>query len=119
MSGRMLDDAKFLQQARRLEAAADRAYYAMFHAAEAAIALRGVEPGKTHSGVHSQFSEHLIKTGIVAKGYAAELDRGKKVRESSTYGGATIADSETVAHMIAFAEEFLARVGTLAREKKA
>ena len=44
--------------------AAGRAYYAMFYAAEAALAERGLQFRK-HSGVHAAFGEHLAKPGLL------------------------------------------------------
>ena len=40
--------------------AISEAYYAMFHAAKALLALRGIHP-KTHAGVVSQFGLQFVK----------------------------------------------------------
>ena len=54
-----------------VDGACNRAYYAMFDAARAALLASGspVRPdiGKTHSGLINTFSEHLIKNGPVPK----------------------------------------------------
>lgn len=44
------------------EAAAGRAYYAMFYAAEALLAEEGLK-FKKHAGVHGAFGQHFAKTG--------------------------------------------------------
>jgi uncharacterized protein (UPF0332 family) len=43
------------------DGACNRAYYAMFDAARAALAETGKDPGRTHRGVLSAFSERLVK----------------------------------------------------------
>ena len=42
--------------------AISEAYYAMFHAAKALLALRGIHP-KTHAGVVSQFGLQFVTEG--------------------------------------------------------
>lgn len=54
-----------------VDGACNRAYYAMFDAARAAL-LASSSPfrpdiGKTHSGLINAFSEHLIKNGPVSE----------------------------------------------------
>lgn len=46
-------------------AAVNRAYYAMFYAANALLATKGLERSK-HSGVIAAFRQHFVKTGIVS-----------------------------------------------------
>lgn len=55
-----------------VDGAANRAYYAMFDAARAALLASGspVEPdiGRTHSGLIGAFGLFLVKNGPVSKG---------------------------------------------------
>lgn len=44
--------------------AVNRAYYAMFYAANALLATKGMERSK-HSGVIAAFRQHFVKTGLV------------------------------------------------------
>lgn len=59
--------AKVLLAVGDVDGACNRAYYAMFDAARAALFASGapVAPdiGKTHSGLISAFGNHLVKTG--------------------------------------------------------
>lgn len=48
------------------DGACNRAYYAMFGAARAALLAAGVEMGRTHKGILNAFSEHLVKHGLLA-----------------------------------------------------
>ena len=54
-----------------VDGACNRAYYAMFDAARATLLASGapVEPdiGRTHSGLITAFSQHLVKNGPIAK----------------------------------------------------
>lgn len=44
--------------------AISRAYYAMFYAASALLASKGLSRSK-HSGVHSAFGEQFVKAGLI------------------------------------------------------
>ena len=44
--------------------AVSRAYYAMMHAANAALAVKGLQ-AKTHKGTQTLFNEHLVQPGKV------------------------------------------------------
>ena len=52
--------------------AISEAYYAMFHAAKALLALRGIYP-KTHAGVVSQFGLQFVTEGLIEELYAKSL----------------------------------------------
>ena len=59
--------AKMLLDTGDADGASNRAYYAMFDAARAALLGSGVEVGKTHKGVLNAFSERLVKNGPLPK----------------------------------------------------
>lgn len=114
----MLSDAQIMLRARRYLTAADRGYYCMFLSAEAALALVGVEPPKSHDGVIGLFGTHVAKKGLLPRRYQSELTRGKSVREDSTYGGEKAAGERQAAHIVEVAERLLADVKRLAEEKR-
>lgn len=83
----MLADARFNLAAGRVRSASDRAYYAMFHAAEAAVSLEpGVRMPRTHSGMHTVFLRLLVTPGRLPRTLADDLSRAMDLRHSSTYG---------------------------------
>ena len=45
-------------------AAVNRAYYAIFYAANALLATKGLQRSK-HSGVIAAFRQHFVKTGLI------------------------------------------------------
>lgn len=83
--------AKVLLDAGDLEGACDRAYYAMFNAARAALVASGapVQPdiGKTHGGLISAFSLHLVKTDRVPVEYGRIFNRMEELRLIADYKG--------------------------------
>lgn len=72
---RALESARLLLKSGDVEGACNRAYYAMFDAARAALIASNapVEPeiARTHSGLITAFSLHLVKTGRVGSNMAA------------------------------------------------
>lgn len=59
-----LEDADFLTEAGKYNIAANRQYYALYYAASALLISKGI-PTKTHSGLLTQISLNLVKTGIL------------------------------------------------------
>lgn len=83
--------AQTLLNAGDVDGACNRAYYAMFDAARACLMARGFDLGKTHKGVLSAFSEHLIKSGFVARDLGRLLKRAEAFRYVADYESGSIA----------------------------
>jgi len=66
------------------EDAVSRAYYAMYHAAMAALATLNVFP-RTHEGVVSEFGRRFVLTGIFQKELGRILAEVKATRETYEY----------------------------------
>jgi uncharacterized protein (UPF0332 family) len=102
-----------LAAARLLEAsgyhgfAASRAYYAMFYVAEAFLLQRGLTFSR-HTGVHSAFAEHFVRTGIVPVEFHRHLVQAMEIRHAGDYGGSQEVTREAAAEQITRAESFLA-----------
>ena len=58
------EDIGILQQAGRWSGAANRLYYAVFHAVNALFIHDGLQ-SNSHKGSHALFSMHYIKTGVL------------------------------------------------------
>lgn len=101
-----LNDAKLLLKNESYMAAANRAYYAIFHSARAILALDG-EDRKRHSGVISYFQEHYIKTQIFEKRYSYILQNAFEIRQEADYEDFYVLSKEDVFQQIFNAEEFL------------
>ncbi|WP_020178251.1 HEPN domain-containing protein [Methylopila sp. M107] len=97
------------------DAAAGRAYYAVFNAARAALArIADVDPEtiKTHTGLIARFSEALIRTGSVAPEFGRTLAVLAKDRAIADYDGRVI-DATKAAEDVERAEAFVAEVRRL------
>jgi uncharacterized protein (UPF0332 family) len=97
------------------DSACNRAYYAMYDAARAALLASGapVRPdiGKTHSGLINAFSEHLIKNGPVSKEMGRLLKRAEEIRLVADYKGDSI-EMRDAQEIVAQAETFIAAMRT-------
>ncbi len=108
-----LSDAKYLLQDHRLKAAANRAYYAMFHAAQAALSSVDVRPPKTHKGAINLFGRHLIKTGKLNKEYSKYLQDAYDLRQQSDYGTDVSVGEHHAEQVLERAEAFVAEANKL------
>ncbi len=91
-----LASAKVLVDTGDADGACNRAYYAMFDAARAALQASGfdVVNCKTHKGVLNAFSDHLVKNGPVPKDIGRLLKQAETRRYVADYEGDTITISD-------------------------
>ena len=112
-AGRALAAARILLRENETEGACNRAYYAMFAAAHAALwAAGGREDGlvvKTHSGLVAAFGEEVVKSGKIAPEQGRALARVLKTRLLADYS-ADSPDIDEAKETVALAEAFLAAV---------
>lgn len=90
-AARAVTSARLLLVAGDTDGACNRAYYAMFAAARAALwATRApveMEAVRTHSGLISAFSLQLVKTGHVPIELGRALNRAEELRLIADYKG--------------------------------
>lgn len=102
--------ARLLLEAGDVDGACSRAYYAMFDAARAALfaANAPVPPdiGKTHGGLISAFSLHLVKDGPVSPELGKTLNRALEIRLVADYKGESVELSDA-RELIEQAETFV------------
>ena len=110
-AGRACASARALLVLGDVDGACNRAYYAMFDAARAALLASDapVRPdiGKTHSGLINAFSDHLIKKGPIPKEMGRLLKRAEEVRLVADYKGDSVELSDAQ-EMMEQAEIFVA-----------
>ncbi|OQX52660.1 MAG: hypothetical protein B5M53_08040 [Candidatus Cloacimonas sp. 4484_209] len=102
----MLADAKLLLAEDRLRSATNRAYYAMFDAATAILVRLDVKC-KSHKGVLNQFSQYVVKSGLVDKELGKNLQRAYDMRQKSDYDFFAIITEEDAEKIVKNAEEFI------------
>ncbi len=95
--------------------ALSRAYYAMFYAANALLASKGISRSK-HSGVLSAFGEHFIKSGLIEQDYAKMLSHAFDSRLDSNYDVVFEADEALAEDVLQDARRFVERVERYLRE---
>lgn len=106
---RDLDDARYLLDGARTLAAVNRAYYACFHAAQAALLTVGQTP-TTHKGVVLRFAHHFVRTGAVDASTGAFLAYALNARTEADYDALTNANVRGTADLLADTERFVAAV---------
>lgn len=79
-----LADAKLLLERESYKSAANRSYYAVFHAMRAVLAYDGYD-SKKHSGIIAEFRRLYIKTGIFESGMSDTIRSLFDLRTDSDY----------------------------------
>ncbi len=92
------------------DGACNRAYYAMFDAARAALLASKApvppEIAKTHSGLISAFSLHLVKTGLIPVELGRSFNKAEDLRLIADYKGDPL-DADDGRWVVSQAQEFI------------
>ena len=114
-AGTACASARALLELGDVDGAVNRAYYAMFDAARAALLASGapVEPdiGRTHGGLIAAFGGYLVKNGPVAKEMGQLLNRAHEVRQAADYSGDSV-EPANAEELVEQAEAFVAAMRT-------
>jgi uncharacterized protein (UPF0332 family) len=94
-----------------VDGACNRAYYAVFDAARAALLASGApvrhDVAKTHQGLINAFSEHLVKNGRVPRDVGRLLKRAEEARLVADYNACSV-ELGDASEMVEQAETFVA-----------
>lgn len=104
-----LDAAKSLLASSNYKSAANRSYYAIFHAMRAVLAFDGIDM-KHHSGVISEFRKLYIKTNIFDIKLSQIISVLFDIRTESDYDDFFIISKSEVQEQIVNAECFLTEI---------
>lgn len=104
-----LKSAITLLAAESYKGAANRCYYAVFHAMRAVLAMDEIDM-KHHSGIISEFRKRYIKTGILEVGLSDVITAAYDLRTDSDYNDFYVVSKRDVAEQIESAEYFLSRI---------
>lgn len=103
-----------------VDGASNRAYYAMFDAARAAILSLALpektDIGKTHRGTLSAFSEHFVKTGLVSRELGVLLKHAETFRYVADYEGGSV-DVRDAQEIVQQAQTFVVAVRLVILQK--
>jgi len=112
-AGRAAASARLLFDAGDVDGACNRAYYAMFDAARAALILSSApveaEVARTHGGLISAFSLHLVKSGRIPVELGRVLNRAEEIRLVADYRGDQVEAGQGL-WMVEQAEQFVLRI---------
>jgi len=104
-----LDAAKSLLSSDNYKSAANRSYYAIFHAMRAVLAFDGIDM-KHHSGIISEFRRLYIKTGVFETKLSEIISVLFDIRTDSDYDDFFVLSKEEVIEQIQNAEYFLTTI---------
>lgn len=111
---RAMSSATTLLEKNETEGACNRAYYAMFNAAHAALLWSGahINPGETkkHNSLIAAFGKHLVLTGLLPSDLGKALNKAESVRILADYTGEDI-ELEKASEIIESAKLFVTAVG--------
>lgn len=102
----MLETARRDISAKDYASANNRAYYCIFHAMRAVIALDG-EDYKKHSAVIARFAINYLKTDILPRDYSKLIANASLIRNRSDYEDFYICSVEDTQMLVAGAADFL------------
>lgn len=105
-AGKKLKVAEKLFKSGDYEDAVSRAYYAVFHAAQALLLTEG-EKAESHKGVVTLFGLFFVKTGKFTRNTGKYLAKLKDDRESGDYEVFSYIDRETAETAISEAQKFI------------
>lgn len=103
------EDIGILIASNRLNGAANRMYYAVFHAVNALLINDGHHVN-THKGSHALFSLHYIKTGILSREYGQLYNQLQTMREESDYNCAYDVEMEELQQRIEPAKRLIEEI---------
>lgn len=96
-------------------AAVNRAYYAVFHMASAALFSQGIQRSK-HSGIEAAFSQFLVKSGQIEVEFSRFYQQARRQREEADYADLVTIDEATAQQTVTSAERFVDRLEDFLRD---
>ena len=117
-AGETLATAKRDLHAEDYASANNRAYYCIFHAMRAVIALDG-EDYKKHSAVIARFTMNYLKTEILSREYGKLISNASLIRNRSDYEDFYICSIEDTQKLVEGAEDFLRSVTAYLQQRYA
>lgn len=101
-----LSSAKELYAHGEYKSAANRSYYAVFHAMRAVLAFDDVDM-KHHSGIMAEFRRRYVKTGAFEIRYSDIISALFEIKTDSDYDDFFVISKEEITLQIANAGDFL------------
>jgi hypothetical protein len=107
--------ARLLLRGGELRDAVSRAYYAMFHAARAALHQKGVT-AKTHKGIQLMFDTHIVKEGLLSREYGEMFRTAFNLRQRCDYEVYAEPNRSETEGAVTSAEKFIKKIEELLKQ---
>lgn len=115
--------AELLYKENKLLAANNRAYYSIFYAIRAVLAIERID-FKRHKDVLAYFNKNYVRTEIFPRQIGRKIVLASKVREDSDYdeeyepsSDTTFSQIQTAKELIELVEEYLKQFNTSIKDK--
>ena len=109
------EEISILTGANRWSGAANRLYYAVFHAVSALLIHDGIQVN-SHKGSHATFNLHYIKTGILPIEFGRLYNQLQTMREESDYNCVYDVEPEELQSRIEPARQLIDAIEALVKE---
>ena len=113
---RFLKQAGMMCELEQWDIAANRYYYACFHAVQALFIHNGLS-SRRHSGMLTQLGLHIVKTGIIEDRLGAFLTRMEQLREKGDYNCLFEVTKEELLSFVEPTNELIDKISSLIQEK--
>lgn len=113
---------RFLSQAEEMYAmqywdlAANRYYYACYHAVQGLFIAYGLPAAKKHSGAVTQFSLHFVKSGKIELTYGSFFARMMQLRQKADYNCAYDITEKDLMEQVTLSRSFICKIEQLIKD---
>ena len=114
-ANRTYDAAIIMVEKEHWESAANRLYYALFHAVNALLIHDGHQV-KTHKGSHALFGMYYIKTNKLPREYSNIYQKLESIRDESDYNWAYNIVPEDILGKITTARQMIDSIAEMVKE---
>ncbi|MDO4303736.1 MAG: HEPN domain-containing protein [Bacillota bacterium] len=111
-----LDAAHVLLETESYRGANNRAYYAIFHAVSAVLALEGIA-FKRHKDTLAYFNKNYVAAGLLPREIGRKIVKAEEIRHASDYDTFYIASKEDTIQQVATAEQLLQLLSDFCQDK--
>ena len=113
---RFLSQADEMYAMRHWDMAANRYYYACYHAVQGLFIAKKLPATKKHAGAVTQFSLHFVKSGLVKPVYGSFLARMMQLRQKADYNCAYDISEEDLSELVSLSRDFISKIEILLSE---
>ena len=112
---RTYDAAQLMIVNEHWESAANRLYYALFHAVTALLVHDGHKV-TSHKGSHALFGLHYIKTGKLSRLYSSIYQKLEAIRDEGDYNWAYSVSSDDILEKVTPSKEMIDAIAAMVKD---